>query len=99
MGLNRTNKALSAYDLGDAFLALDPSLDNVKALKLAKEVLGKKDKIDMKELIETIGCPPDDAHETIDWYNAQLIRIKKAIDDPRLLREKFEVFLMIFSIS
>ena len=92
MGLNRTSKPLSAYDLGDAFLALDPSLDNVKALKLAKEVLGKKEKIEMKELIETLGCPPDDAHETVDWYNAQLIRIKKAIDDPKTLREKFESY-------
>ena len=60
MGLNRYSSALDADELKEAFMNLDPSLDNVKSLKLAKSILKNKDKIDVKELVQTVGCPPGD---------------------------------------
>lgn len=90
MELTRYANPLNAEELGKAITLLDPSLDSSKAFKIAGGVMKGKDKISAKELIDVLGCPPDDNHEASDWFNSELIKIKKAVVDPKLLREKFE---------
>jgi len=58
MGLTRSSNPLNEYELQESFMLLDPSLDQKKSLKLAKDILKKKEKLEVKELIEILGCPP-----------------------------------------
>jgi len=107
MGLTRSSEPLNESELKESLMLLDPSLDKKKALKLAKDVLKGKEKLEIKELIEILGCPLgilikkisktilEYGHETSDWYHAQLLKIKKNIKDPKLLRKIFEVLNII----
>ena len=107
MELTRSSEPLNESELKESLMLLDPSLDKKKALKLAKDVLKGKEKLEIKELIEILGCPLgilikkisktilEYGHETSDWYHAQLLKIKKNIKDPKLLRKIFEVLNII----
>lgn len=58
MELNRSSDPLTVDELKESLIMLDPSLDDKKGLKLAKEIMNGKSKINIKELTEVLGCPP-----------------------------------------
>lgn len=58
MDLNRESTPLNTTGLKECLKNLDPSLNDYKALKLAKEVLKTDDTITISRLIDILGCPP-----------------------------------------
>lgn len=103
MDLNRHSSPLNAHELKESLKMLDPSLNDYKALKLARDILKDRNKIEISDLIKELGCPPgknifnnhpkieDDSHEHNDWYHTQLLAIKKRIKDISVLQAEFEV--------
>eukprot|EP00330_Aristerostoma_sp_ATCC50986_P006506 CAMPEP_0114594582 /NCGR_PEP_ID=MMETSP0125-20121206/16248_1 /TAXON_ID=485358 ORGANISM="Aristerostoma sp., Strain ATCC 50986" /NCGR_SAMPLE_ID=MMETSP0125 /ASSEMBLY_ACC=CAM_ASM_000245 /LENGTH=59 /DNA_ID=CAMNT_0001795049 /DNA_START=759 /DNA_END=935 /DNA_ORIENTATION=+ len=59
MDLNRESIPLNVNGLKEALKNLDPSLNDYKAGKLSREILKDTDTINMGQLIEVLGCPPD----------------------------------------
>lgn len=58
MGLNRSSPAQTTSSLKEKVKLLDPSLNDTKAIKVAQEVLRGKEKIEISELLEVLGCLP-----------------------------------------
>lgn len=56
MNLTREQKALSLVNLKDALKALDITLNETKAFKLAKSILKDKEFIEIRELIDLLEC-------------------------------------------
>ena len=58
MDVNKNGPKLNANGIANALLQLDPSLDDYRSNRLALEILGDRQKIDVRELIQIIGVPP-----------------------------------------
>jgi hypothetical protein len=58
MDLNRNSNALNVHELKESLKMLDPSLNDFKALKLARQMMKDQTKIDISELMQMLGCPP-----------------------------------------
>ena len=58
MDVNKNGPKLNANGIANALLQLDPSLNDYRSNKLALEILGDRQKIDVRELIQIIGVPP-----------------------------------------
>lgn len=56
MNLAREQKALNLVTLKDALKALDITLNDAKAFKLAQSILKDKDFIEIKELVDLLEC-------------------------------------------
>ena len=92
MELARNSNPVDKDTLKYGFTLLDPSLNDKKAIRLASEIMKNKgDRISIKDLVDILGCPPDDSHESSDWYHHQLLRIKRKLKVTTQLQEEFEV--------
>ena len=58
MDLKKDGPSLNANRIANALIQLDPSLDEYRSNKLAIEILGDKQKIEVRQLIQIIGVPP-----------------------------------------
>ena len=55
MNLKKDGPELNVNNIVNALFLLDPSLDDYKTNKLAVEIIGDKQKIEVRELIKIIG--------------------------------------------
>ena len=56
MNLAREQKALSLVNLKDALKALDITLNETKAFKLAQSILKDKEYIEIRDLVDLLEC-------------------------------------------
>ena len=96
MNLSREHPALNLAQLKDALLHLDESLNAIRALKLARDIMEGRDSITIEEIVNLFDTvEEDDKCYDASWFKDTLHRLRNhllSFGKFERLREAFEFF-------
>ncbi|CAD8069030.1 unnamed protein product [Paramecium sonneborni] len=96
MNLNRDHPPINVQQLKSALMHLDESLNQHKALKVAKEILDGKETISMNDILILFSTvEEEDKLYDLSWFKDTLHKMRDHLINPqklKVLRQSFEYF-------